>query len=76
MNEDEWFPYEDIVGLPHPVSKRHKPMDISVRAAQFAPFAALTGREEEPDVADVTDVAEETDRKNYLTNTFEAVPSE
>lgn len=57
MNEDEWFPYEDIVGLPHPVSKRHRPMDISIRAAQFAPFAALTGREEgdREDVADVAD---------------------
>ena len=61
MNEDEWFPYEDIVGLPHPVSKRHRPMDISIRAAQFAPFAALTGREEDVDVSDVSDVTEVAD---------------
>lgn len=62
MNEEEWFPYEDIVGLPHPVSKRRKPMDMRVRAAQFAPFAALTGRQEaEDDVRDVTDVADVTD---------------
>ena len=37
------FPYEDIIDLPHPVSRKHKPMDRTDRAAQFAPFAALTG---------------------------------
>ena len=40
------FPYEDIVDLPHPVSRRHKPMPLLNRAAQFAPFAALTGYHE------------------------------
>lgn len=35
--------YEDILHLPHPVSKKHKPMPITDRAAQFSPFAALTG---------------------------------
>ena len=39
-------PYDDIIGLPHPVSKRHKPMPLEERAAQFAPFAALKGYEE------------------------------
>lgn len=43
MKEDN---YEDIINLPHPISKRHPQMDISQRAAQFAPFAALTGYEE------------------------------
>lgn len=38
--------YEDIINMPHHVSKRHKPMPVSDRAAQFAPFAALTGHEE------------------------------
>ena len=37
--------YEDIINLPHPVSKRHKPMPVEDRAAQFAPFAALTGHQ-------------------------------
>ena len=35
--------YEDIIGLPRPVSRRHPPMARQERAAQFAPFAALTG---------------------------------
>ena len=35
--------YEDIIHLPHPVSRIHPPMDRINRAAQFAPFAALTG---------------------------------
>ena len=36
-------PYEDIVNLPHPVSERHPQMPLAQRAAQFAPFAAVTG---------------------------------
>ena len=35
--------YDDIRHLPHPVSKVHPPMPRHNRAAQFAPFAALTG---------------------------------
>ena len=38
--------YDDIINLPHHVSKRHPPMSMWNRAAQFAPFAALTGYEE------------------------------
>lgn len=41
--------YADIIDLPHPVSRRHKPMPIEERAAQFAPFAALKGFEDEID---------------------------
>ena len=35
--------YDDIINLPHHVSKKHSQMPIADRAAQFAPFAALTG---------------------------------
>ena len=36
-------PYEDIIGLPHHVSKTRPQMPMSDRAAQFSPFSALTG---------------------------------
>ncbi len=41
MNND--FPYNDILHLPHHVSPTRARMSMVERAAQFAPFAALTG---------------------------------
>lgn len=38
--------FDDIINLPHPVSKIHPRMSMYNRAAQFAPFAALTGHNE------------------------------
>ena len=35
--------YDDIIDLPRHVSKNHRPMSNADRAAQFLPFAALTG---------------------------------
>lgn len=35
--------YQEIIDLPHHVSKTHPQMPMSDRAAQFSPFAALTG---------------------------------
>jgi len=35
--------YDDIIGLPHHVSRKHPRMSMQDRAAQFSPFAALTG---------------------------------
>lgn len=40
---EEQQDYEDIIHLPHPVSSRHPQMSMADRAAQFSPFAALTG---------------------------------
>ena len=39
-------PYDDIINLPRPVSTKRPRMSNHDRAAQFAPFAALTGHEE------------------------------
>lgn len=35
--------YDDVIHLPHPASKIHPRMSMVDRAAQFSPFAALTG---------------------------------
>ena len=37
--------YDDIINLPHHVSTRHPQMSMYDRAAQFSPFAALTGHD-------------------------------
>ena len=42
MNND-YAKYEDIINLPHHVSKKHPQMSLEARSVQFAPFAALTG---------------------------------
>lgn len=39
--------YDDIINLPHHISKKHPQMSIEARSAQFAPFAALVGYEDE-----------------------------
>lgn len=39
--------YDDIINLPRHVSKKHPQMSLEARSAQFAPFAALTGYDEQ-----------------------------
>lgn len=55
--------YDDIIDLPHHVSQIHIRMPRESRAAQFAPFAALTGYD-----ASVKEEARLTGEKNELTD--------
>lgn len=45
--------YDDIINMPHHVSKKYPQMEREKRAAQFAPFAALTGYDDMLAVANV-----------------------
>ena len=45
--------YDDIINLPHHVSKNHPQMSLENRAAQFAPFAALVGYRNKGDSIEV-----------------------
>lgn len=61
--------YEDIIHLPHPTSPTHPRMPMIDRAAQFSPFAALTGYESEvKEVARLTESKIELceDQKTFL----------
>ena len=53
--------YDDIINLPHHVSTTHPQMSRQDRAAQFSPFAALTGYD-----AAVKETARLTDRRMEL----------
>ena len=39
--------YDDIINMPRHISKKHPQMSLEARSAQFAPFAALTGFDEQ-----------------------------
>ena len=53
--------YKDMIYMDRPVSQKHKPMPLENRAAQFAPFAALTGYDDA-----VTETARLTESKIEL----------
>lgn len=53
--------YDDIIDMPHHVSETHPPMSRADRAAQFSPFAALTGYD-----AAVRETARVTERRIEL----------
>ncbi len=72
---NEYFPYNDIIDLPHHQSDGRKHMSLYDRAAQFSPFAALTGYDEiiaeegriTDDMTDLPDhIRDELDRKLIL----------
>lgn len=79
MMNDAREKYRDIIDLPHHTSDRHPRMSRSARAAQFAPFAALTGHSDAlAEVARITesrilpaeDGIEELERKLQLLARF------
>ena len=53
--------YDDIIHLPHHVSRIHPQMSMEDRAAQFSPFAALTGYD-----AAIAETARLTDQRVEL----------
>ena len=57
--------YDDIIRLPHPDSPKHPRMSLYDRAAQFSPFAALTGY-----AGVIRETARLTDRKIELDETM------
>ena len=59
--EDRKENFSDIIDRPHPTSAAHRPMPLQDRAAQFSPFAALTGYD-----AAIVETARLTDTKREL----------
>ena len=55
------FPYIDILNKERPISK-HPKLSMEQRAAQFAPFQALTGYKEQ-----IIDTSRDTTKKKILT---------
>lgn len=53
--------YDDIINLPNPTSSRHLRMSLHDRAAQFSPFAALTGHD-----AAIREAAKLTNKRREL----------
>ena len=63
--------YDDIINLERPISKKRMPMSIENRAAQFAPFSALTGYEDA-----VKETARITDSKKILSEGIKEIINE
>lgn len=61
MNAKDPHRYDDMLELPHFVSSRHHPMSMEERAAQFSPFAALTGYD-----AAIKETARRTEEEHIL----------
>ena len=63
--------YEDIINLPHHVSKKHPRMSLEARSAQFAPFAALNGYDEL-----IKETARETNQRIEINEELKAILDE
>lgn len=61
-------PYDDIIQMTHPTSTKHPRMPLSNRAAQFSPFAALSGHS-----AALAEMARLTDRQIELSDDDKAL---
>lgn len=76
MRQDDPRRYDDIIHLPHHQSATRPHMPPADRAAQFSPFAALTGYEAViSETARLTDrqVEPDEDTKEAITRTLQAV---
>ena len=62
--------YDDIINLPNHTSLNHKRMSMENRAAQFAPFSALTGYKEE-----VIEATRLTEKRIELSNEVKEIIS-
>ena len=71
MNNDCSEKYKDIIDLPHHQSKTRQRMSMIDRAAQFSPFAALTGHNDA-----IIETARLTDRKIELDEGTKSVLNE
>lgn len=71
MSNDNTNPYADIIDLPHHVSQRHPQMPMEKRAAQFSPFAAVSGHDDA-----IHEMARLTDEQLELTEDEIAVIDE
>ena len=71
---DQNFPYSDIINLPHHVSPTRKHMSLHDRAAQFSPFAALTGYDDDvKEDGRLTDEKLEIEFNDNKTDTMDAI---
>ena len=64
--------YDDIINMPHHVSKKRKPMSLKNRSAQFAPFSALKGYQEKINeitkINDIINIDNDKSNKNVKEN--------
>ena len=58
--------YDDIINLPHHISKKRKPMSLKNRSAQFAPFSALKGYQEK--INEINRINDIININNYKSN--------